>query len=162
VKVVLVDGTIAVETLTATPAHPFWTRGRGWISAGLLKVGEQVLQRQGTWLKVAAIEAVLEHETVYNFAVDEFHTYFVGELGAWVHNTCFPDAKSLAKLFNTTKEGWHRTVKADILKEAGDVMKQIGSKNPDIGVDAAGKILLRNPQSGKTAVTELLAEWFKQ
>ena len=31
--------------------------------------------------------------SVYNFEVEDFHTYFVGELGAWVHNTCNPWAE---------------------------------------------------------------------
>lgn len=26
--------------------------------------------------------------TVYNFELEDYHTYFVGELGVWVHNTC--------------------------------------------------------------------------
>ncbi len=25
---------------------------------------------------------------VYNFEVEDFHTYFVGEEGVWVHNIC--------------------------------------------------------------------------
>ncbi|HZX33542.1 MAG TPA: Ig-like domain-containing protein [Rhodocyclaceae bacterium] len=28
--------------------------------------------------------------TVFNIEVEDFHTYFVGELGLWVHNTCAP------------------------------------------------------------------------
>lgn len=28
--------------------------------------------------------------TVYGFEVEDYHTYFVGELGVWVHNTCNP------------------------------------------------------------------------
>jgi hypothetical protein len=35
-----------------------------------------------------------EYETtVYNFEVENYHTYFVGELGVWVHNTCNPWAE---------------------------------------------------------------------
>jgi hypothetical protein len=30
--------------------------------------------------------------TVYNIEVEDFHTYFVGELGLWVHNMCAPTA----------------------------------------------------------------------
>jgi hypothetical protein len=29
--------------------------------------------------------------TVYNLEVEDFHTYFVGTLGAWVHNDCFTE-----------------------------------------------------------------------
>jgi len=28
-------------------------------------------------------------EPTYNFEVGDFHTYFVGESGVWVHNACF-------------------------------------------------------------------------
>ena len=30
----------------------------------------------------------LGSQTVYNFDVEGYHTYFVGEVGAWVHNGC--------------------------------------------------------------------------
>ncbi len=26
--------------------------------------------------------------SIYNFTVDEFHTYHIGEFGVWVHNDC--------------------------------------------------------------------------
>ena len=36
--------------------------------------------------------------TVYNFEVEDFHTYYVGELGVWVHNTnCFENSLKPAK-----------------------------------------------------------------
>jgi hypothetical protein len=31
-------------------------------------------------------------ETVYNFEVEDFHTYFVGEAGVWVHNDSYSGA----------------------------------------------------------------------
>lgn len=36
-------------------------------------------------------------ETVYNFEVEGFHTYFVGEAGVWAHNLCI-DMRQLTKL----------------------------------------------------------------
>ena len=39
-------------------------------------------------LTVVALEWTARVETVYNFGVDDFHSYFVGEVGAWVHNDC--------------------------------------------------------------------------
>ncbi|MEZ4458332.1 MAG: hypothetical protein R3E66_01125 [bacterium] len=44
-------------------------------------------------------------ETVYNFGVDEFHTYFVAAIGAWVHN-CYERLKP--KLGNMGKEEFER------------------------------------------------------
>ena len=34
------------------------------------------------------IELTDEPTTVYNFQVEDFHTYHVGECGVWVHNAC--------------------------------------------------------------------------
>lgn len=41
--------------------------------------------------------------TVYNLEIEDYHTYFVGEHGIWVHNTkeVLPEAK---KPGNTTTE----------------------------------------------------------
>ena len=35
-------------------------------------------------------ERLDEPETVYNFQVEDFHTYFVGENKIWVHNADYP------------------------------------------------------------------------
>lgn len=29
------------------------------------------------------------HTAVYNLTIEDYHTYFVGEWGLWVHNACF-------------------------------------------------------------------------
>jgi hypothetical protein len=39
-------------------------------------------------LNVVATADSGRRETVYNFEVEEFHTYFVGSGAAWVHNDC--------------------------------------------------------------------------
>jgi hypothetical protein len=41
---------------------------------------------------------------VYNFEVEDNHTYFVGELGVWVHNTCQVDALAGQKVFYTKED----------------------------------------------------------
>lgn len=77
----------AIETLTVTPEHPFWT-GRGWVAAGQLEPGERVLLRSGAEVSVRGAQALDDRITVYNFEVEGFHTYFVGAEGLWVHNDC--------------------------------------------------------------------------
>jgi len=80
------DGT--TETLGVTPAHPFWVEGRGWVETGELQPGDHLTDADAEVLRVVATEARSARETVYNFEVAEVHTYFAGQLGAWVHNEC--------------------------------------------------------------------------
>ena len=43
------------------------------------------------------IEECENPETVYNFQVEDYHTYFVGECEVWVHNAqrCFSSSKDM-------------------------------------------------------------------
>jgi hypothetical protein len=96
------------DTLFVTPEHPFLVKDSGWTPAGRLQSG-QVLEicdpdgrddcdrrmgslqelalSGGRWsatvVSVAPTDIV---ETVYNFEVEEFHIYFVGVFGVWIHN----------------------------------------------------------------------------
>ena len=54
-----------------------------------------VLSGQGASLE--AIGFPSEPLTAYNFEVEEFHTYAVGEDGIWVHNSCNPKHGKQAK-----------------------------------------------------------------
>ncbi len=81
-----------VETLGVTAEHPFWVKARGWVHAQNLLPGDEVFTSTGGWLKVSSGTWLADAQTVYNFNVANYHTYFVGELGAWVHNTCKPEA----------------------------------------------------------------------
>jgi hypothetical protein len=74
------------ETASVRLQHPFWVNEKGWTAAGKLVVGDQVLSAHDGWLRVGSATWQQARETVYNFEVEEFHTYFVGEAGAWVHN----------------------------------------------------------------------------
>jgi Cu/Zn superoxide dismutase len=74
------------ETIETTPGHPFWVQEQGWTHAVDLKSGDIVSTADGSWLRVTST-TLTRKGTVYNFTVADFHTYFVGELGAWVHNT---------------------------------------------------------------------------
>lgn len=43
----------------------------------------------GELLRVTALEFTQRIEIVYNLGVQKFHAYFVGAIGAWVHNCMF-------------------------------------------------------------------------
>ena len=79
-----------VETITATREHPFMVQGVGFVIAGRLALGNAIVTRAGPALTVAKIDWKQGKQSVavYNFEVDEDHTYFVGSAngGLWVHN----------------------------------------------------------------------------
>ncbi|WP_016739355.1 MULTISPECIES: polymorphic toxin-type HINT domain-containing protein [Bacillales] len=78
------------QIIESTYNHPFWVDGKGWTYVKDLKVGDLLVQSDGNTLEIDSIELLHKQVTVYNMTVDEFHTYFVSDLGIWVHNTnCF-------------------------------------------------------------------------
>jgi hypothetical protein len=62
-------------------------KGKGWVKAKELKVGDSIRKANGSSGKVKAIKIEQSTQEMYNLTVDQAHTYFVGE-GQWlVHNT---------------------------------------------------------------------------
>jgi hypothetical protein len=76
------DGGRPIE---ATPVHRFFASGKGLIPAGKLAAGDQLETLTGP-VTITAIEPGASDATVHNLTVADFHTYFVGDGGAWVHN----------------------------------------------------------------------------
>ncbi len=69
--------TVAGQTFRTTAEHPFYVLGRDWIPVKMLQVGDLLRTRTGAWVRVEAVEKTAQVETVYNFFVENFHTYFV-------------------------------------------------------------------------------------
>ena len=80
--------TLGNEEIVATPGHPFWVNGNGWKMAKELQTGDRVHTLQGS-VDVKANLDPAKQDTVYNLVVADFSTYFVGELGALVHDIPF-------------------------------------------------------------------------
>lgn len=84
--------TVAVngEQIESTPTHPYYVEGKGWVEASALHEGQTVWLADGTKTTVEAVSSrtLQEPVTVYNFEVEDFHTYFVGDCGVLVHNKC--------------------------------------------------------------------------
>ncbi|RJE91288.1 hypothetical protein D3P07_04335 [Paenibacillus sp. 1011MAR3C5] len=74
------------EVIEATAEHPFWLDGKGWTEVKDLKVGDLLVSSDGSKLEIDKIEKEPREATVYNFEVADFHSYFVSNLGIWVHN----------------------------------------------------------------------------
>lgn len=85
----LVHLTINSEEIITTFDHPFYVKGKGFINATNLWIGAELVNKDGHTIVVENIfKEYLEDRTVkvYNFKVDDYHTYFVGNNYVWVHN----------------------------------------------------------------------------
>lgn len=71
--------------LKATPNHPIYVEGSGFIRADMIRTGDLLYGIDG-YQTVSSIEKIelSDSISVYNLTVSDFHTYFAG--GVWVHN----------------------------------------------------------------------------
>ena len=91
----LVDVTIDGKTIRSTPSHPFYSAQKGWTSAINLRAGDIFVLNNGEYVVVEQIQhELLENPvTVYNFEVEDYHTYYVSANAdsdefVLVHNSC--------------------------------------------------------------------------
>ena len=75
------------EEIITTVDHPFYVKNQGFIKAGELIVGDELLDVNGNVLLVENFDVELTEKpvTVYNFQVEDFHTYHVSGFGVLVH-----------------------------------------------------------------------------
>ena len=83
------------EEIITTVDHPFYVKNQGFIKAGELIVGDELLDVNGNVLLVENFDVELTDKPVkvYNFQVDEFHTYHVSGFGVLVHNAEYSPEK---------------------------------------------------------------------
>ena len=81
------------DEIVSTPTHPFYSPVRGWTSAVDLKAGDILVFCNGEYVVVEHVQhEILETAVkVYNFEVQDFHTYYVGKNSVLVHNYCPTD-----------------------------------------------------------------------
>lgn len=84
----LVYLTINGEEIVTTVDHPFYVKNSGFVNACDLQIGNKVINASGDALVIENIitKFVNNPVTVYNFQVEDFHTYHVGEYNILVHN----------------------------------------------------------------------------
>ena len=97
----LVHLTINGETIVSTVDHPFYVRGVGFVNAANLCIGFKLVNNKDDILCVEEMfreELHGESVKVFNFQVEDYHTYFVGKNIIWVHNaTCTPENRQAIK-----------------------------------------------------------------
>ena len=118
------------EEIITTPNHPYWSPDRGWIKAKDLRAGDILQTMNGEkviveWIQHEILEAPVK---VYNFQVEDYHTYCVSEYGVVVHNECVAKNGGYEAKVNTSRE--REAPHAHILKDGKRVAK----------VDLSGRI----------------------
>ena len=83
------------EEIITTETHPFYVKNQGFIKAGELIVGDELLDVNGNVLLVENFDVELTEKPVkvYNFQVEDFHTYHVSGFGVLVHNAEYSPEK---------------------------------------------------------------------
>ena len=83
------DATIKILTeqdlIETTAEHPFYTK-EGWKNAADLTEADYIKNKVGEWFRIQSTYFEYERKKVYNFEVEDWHTYFVGKLMWLVHN----------------------------------------------------------------------------
>ena len=90
------------EEIETTPVHPFWVVDE-WVSAKDLEIGDILTLADGTTAPITDTygEQLDEPVIVYNFEVQDFHTYYVTDTGVLVHNAdCMPRKNVVSKVEN--------------------------------------------------------------
>ena len=87
------------DEIVCTPEHPFYVPTKGWTGAAQLRAGDILVLSNGSYVTVEKIQhEILEDPVkVYNFEVEDLHTYFVGESSVLVHNLCHANSLKTSK-----------------------------------------------------------------
>ena len=136
--------TVRGEEILCTPGHPFYSPVKGWTEACRLRAGDILVLVNGEYVVVEQVQHELLEAPiqVYNFEVEDFHTYFVSEAAILVHNKCGDFKKAnpqQVEQSNNLPEGtFHREIKPEIMSQVPPSYK-VG-RNPDILINKAGEI----------------------
>ena len=86
----LIELDIDGEVIRCTETHPFQVKGGGWVDAAELVPNDAVYTKDWgtTTVKSVSLLELDEPVEVFNFEVEDCHTYFVGKCGVLVHNAC--------------------------------------------------------------------------
>ena len=86
----LVHLSINGEDIVTTPGHPFYVPVKGWTKAIQLRAGDILVTSNGEYVVLEKVQhEILEAPVfVYNFEVEDYHTYYVGTESVLVYNRC--------------------------------------------------------------------------
>jgi len=124
--------------IRGTSEHPFYVQDKGWTPLGDLHEGDQLVNASGETMIVIAKEHHVELVEVYNFEVEDAHTYYVGdslEQSVLVHNWCW-DNDWIVTTWEVGKAGVYGfcvTGPYNVVVGTGHVIKEMGCQAIDFG-----------------------------
>jgi RHS repeat-associated protein len=150
------SGEIHRDTIHTTEEHPFRTADNIWTPAAQLKAGASIQtigQASATVLQVRKTERIVR---TYNLEIADFHTYFVGSTGLWVHNACNilwklgdSSSKTLARMTRQLQQrGWTGRQITQAVK-SGQKFPATNNLNP-----ANGATRYVHPTTGQSVVID--------
>jgi hypothetical protein len=116
------------ETLGVTGYHRFYDVNAGWVDVQSMYNGETVRGDHGD-LTVVGLVRDPGTDRVYNMTVEADHVYYVGDLGALVHNSCGYEEHHIA----TDKSSSWTPLFEELFDEAG-----VEFNDPENLVDVLG------------------------
>ena len=145
----LVHLTVNGEEIVTTVDHPFYVKNQGFIKAGELIVGDELLDVNGNVLLVENFDVELTDDSVkvYNFQVEDYHTYHVSGFGVLVHNA----------------GGYERSQKYSINWSDESLSKTVDKIAPESKPvkTSSGKEIYNNPKTGKQVVYDTDGNYFR-
>ena len=130
----LVHLTVNGEEIVTTVDHPFYVKNQGFIKAGELIVGDELLDLNGNVLLVENFDVELTDKPVkvYNFQVEDFHTYHVSGLGVLVHNagdySNLKDSKYVGEGKKFTKAQKRQIIQENMRRNGGKIKSDMSGK----------------------------------
>ena len=130
----LVHLTVNGEEIVTTVDHPFYVKNQGFIKAGELIVGDELLDVNGNVLLVENFDVELTDKPVkvYNFQVEDFHTYHVSGLGVLVHNagdySNLKDSKYVGEGKKFTKAQKRQIIQENMRRNGGKIKSDMSGK----------------------------------
>ena len=126
----LVHLTINGENIISTYDHPYYVKDKGFVSAEALWIGAELIDKNGNVVLVKQLYRENlgdESVKVYNFQVEDYHTYFVSENCILVHNA--GDLYARGKY----RKSMHEKMKAEAPRDADGNMicPTCGKKIPE-------------------------------
>jgi hypothetical protein len=121
------------EVIETTVEHPFYTQD-GWKDAADLSISDTLQNKEKIKKKIDSIEYNYESKKVFNFAVADWQTYFVGLLGCLVHNArpCLAMIKKCPKWLQKIMKGnYFNYIREQYYKRMGG-FNEVGSKTVNV------------------------------
>lgn len=122
------------KEIITTETHPFFVKNKGFIKAGELAIGYELLNSNCNVLLVEnhSVELTDKPTTVYNFQVEDYHTYHVSGLGVLVHNagdySNLKDSKYVGEGKKFTKAQKRQIIQENMRRNGGKIKSDMSGK----------------------------------